>query len=167
YDAAMYALPYDDPIRKVLHAFKFGGSPYLAGPLAQLGEETLAPWLARRKGALVAPVPLHWRRLYWRGYNHSYLLAKRLAGKAGLRVEEGVLARIRNTDAQIGLNARQRGENVKGAFAVMAPAQVAGRDVVLFDDIITTGATVRECCKELWKAKPNSVAVAALCKTWD
>jgi len=167
FDAAMYALPYDDPIRKVIHAFKFSYSPYLAHPLAEMGNERLAPWLARRRGAVILPVPLHWRRLYWRGYNHAYLLASRLGRQAGLKVEEGVLRRTRNTDTQYGLTKKQRGENVKAAFAVKAPQMVAGRDIVLFDDIITTGATARECCKELWKAKPNSVTVAMLCKAGE
>jgi len=164
FDAAMYAIAYEGPIREVIHAFKFGQSPHLAGPLADMGMERLAPWLAQRRGAVIIPVPLHWRRLHWRGYNHAYLLASRLGRMAGLAVDEGLLRRARHTKQQYGLNREERGKNVKEAFSTPAPEKLAGRDVVLFDDIITTGATARECCKTLQKCKPNSVAVATLCK---
>ncbi|MDH4183080.1 MAG: ComF family protein [Nitrospinota bacterium] len=167
YGAAVYALAYEGPARDLIHAFKFGYSPYLAKPLAMLGRERLVPWLAARKGSVIVPTPLHWRRLYWRGYNHAYLLAVRLGRMAGLPVEEGLLTRTRHTAQQFGLSRDKRNENVKSAFKAPNPARVQGRDIILFDDIVTTGATVGECAKAIWKAKPNSVSVASLCKAGD
>lgn len=129
-----------------------------------MGIDRLLPWLSMKPGAVIVPVPLHWRRLYWRGFNHAYLLAARIGESAGLEVDEGLLVRTRNTTQQYGLNKKQRGKNVKGAFVAPFPERVAGKDIVIFDDIITTGATVAECGRALWKAGPKSVSVAALCK---
>jgi len=164
FDYAKYALSYEGPVRQVIHEFKFGQSPYLAGPLAEMGKDRLAPWLAARKDALIVPVPLHWRRLHWRGYNHAYLLAKKLADMAGLAVAEGALTRTRHTQHQFGLSREERGKNVKAAFTATRPEMLAGRDVIILDDIITTGATARECCDTVLKCEPNSVSIATLCK---
>jgi len=164
YDSAIYGLGYEGPVRELVHTFKFGNSPYLAQYLVELGGERLVPWLAGKKGAIMVPVPLHWIRLYNRGYNHAHLLSKKLAKNCGLYMGESFLVRTRYTKMQYGLNAQQRKDNVRAAFSAPHPGAIKGRDIVLFDDIITTGATARECCKALWKAKPNSVSLAALCK---
>lgn len=161
YDAACWALYYEGTARELVHAFKFAGRRGLAEPLARLAGEVLEPWLLARPGAVIVPAPLSWRRLYARGYNHAYLLARALARRTGHEVIEDAVRRVRHTPPQFGLNIKERAANVKGAFRVVKPAALEGRDVIVFDDILTTGATVTELAKMISKVKPASVAVAA------
>jgi ComF family protein len=165
FSASRYAFAYDDPIREVIHKFKFSSQPSLARPLARLGEDHLVPWLAANKGAVIIPVPLSVQRLRQRGYNHSFLLARELGLMAGLEVAEGVLRRIRNTTPQYGLSREKRLKNVKGAFALLNGESLEGRKVIVFDDIHTTGATIEEVCRTMAKSKPDDIMVATLCRT--
>jgi len=161
YDAACWALYYEGTARELIHAFKFSGRRGLAKTLARLAGEVLEPWLLARPGAVIVPAPLSWRRLYTRGYNHAYLLAEELARRTGHEVIEDAVRRVRHTPPQFGLTTSERAANVKGAFRVANPAALEGRDVIVFDDILTTGATVTELAKVINKAKPASVSVAA------
>ncbi len=167
YEALRFALIYSGPVRELFHAFKFQGQRRLAAPLAALGQGELAPWLREWPDAVIIPAPLAMRKLYTRGYNPSYLLAKILGSKAGLEVAEGALRRMRPTAPQFGLNTAQRAKNVKGAFKVHSPESIRGRRVIFFDDILTTGATVRECSRIIKKARPKALRVATLCRVED
>lgn len=164
YEQLRHALAYSGPVRDIIHAFKFSGRAHLWRGLAALAEERLLDWLSEWPGAMVIPVPLAPRKLFTRGYNPPYLLARHFADKAGLVMADGAIRRIRATTPQFGLNAGERAENVKGAFAIHDGRALEGRRVILFDDIFTTGATVRECVKTIRKAKPEAVRVAALCR---
>lgn len=124
----------------------------------------LAPWMARwmtRAGrelttacAVVVPVPLHPRRYLARRYNQSAELGRAISHETGLFFAPGALTRVKPTRRQVGLSASERQTNVRGAFAVPPEAeiQVAGRPVLLVDDVFTTGATVRAASKALLKA---------------
>ncbi|MBF0635400.1 MAG: ComF family protein, partial [Nitrospinae bacterium] len=101
-------------------------------------------------------------RLFFRGYNQSYLLAQHFAVKAGLEIADGALIRVKHTRPQYGLSREERGENVKGVFATRRRGIVEGAKILLFDDIFTTGATARECARTLIKSGAQSVRVAAL-----
>ena len=105
---------------------------------------------------LILPVPLHPKRLRERGFNQALLLAQDLAPA---KLQRDLLRRLRHTKPQAGLTPKERGENVKGAFAVTEPRQVAGKNLLLVDDVFTTGATVRECAKVLLKAGAARVEV--------
>ncbi|VAX21996.1 Competence protein F homolog, phosphoribosyltransferase domain; protein YhgH required for utilization of DNA as sole source of carbon and energy [hydrothermal vent metagenome] len=165
YEQARAALVYEGAVREMIHEFKYQGAPGLARPLAKLGEDKLAPWLAGYPGAVIIPVPLYRLKLFSRGYNPPYLLALHFARMAGLEVAEGnLLRRIRNTRPQFGLKADERIKNVKGAFKVVNRDDVKGRTVIVFDDVYTTGATMDACCKALKKAKPDKILVSALCR---
>jgi ComF family protein len=126
----------------------------------RVAEELLADAAVRAtlSGAhVLVPVPLHPRRRRERGFNQSGLLARALARPLGLRVAEDALARRQDTPPQTGLTAAQRRANVARAFVVRRRPAVAGRIVVLVDDVLTTGATARACARALVAAGATEV----------
>lgn len=149
----------------------------LAGRLVSLlkyGDRTdLAPWMARfmvQAGAeflgdadLLVPVPLHATRFLTRRFNQSAELARHVAIHSGVSFNPAVLKRRRATRQQVGLDAAGRQRNVNGAFVVPDEFQVEvhGRNIVLIDDVITTGATIDAACRALAKAKPARIDVLA------
>jgi len=110
---------------------------------------------------VLVPVPLHPRRERARGYNQAALLAYGVAGHLGLEVEEGFLARVRHTQSQSTLSAGERGDNVRGAFALRPGGARDPVRIVLVDDLVTTGETVSACAHALTEARPVSLAVLA------
>jgi ComF family protein len=152
--------PFEGPLRSLLHALKYEGRRRAA---RQLGEALAGEPGVRRllaADARLLPVPLHPARRRARGFNQAELLARALARHAaGCDVVTGVLARHRDTPSQTGLGAAQRRRNVRGAFAVRRPSLVAGRRLVLVDDVFTTGATARECARALHAADAREVCL--------
>ena len=121
------------------------------------------------KPVLVVPVPLHARKLRQRGFNQSELIAR-----AALKLSQDgdryvlsadALERRRETKSQIGLTRHQRRENLRGAFAVGKPQDVAGREILLVDDVFTTGTTASECARVLRRAGAAKVWVATVART--
>jgi ComF family protein len=109
------------------------------------------------------PVPLHWRRRLARGFNQSALLAQAASRRYGLRVLHAVRRR-RATSAQAGLSNAERRANVAGAFRVRRRRVVAGRRILLVDDVMTTGATASACAAALKRAGAGYVALLALAR---
>lgn len=149
-------------MREAIHHFKYHGKTALAAPLAKLLHEYLRPPSSQRFPQLsglphdefiaLIPVPLHpWRR-YRRGYNQSALLARELAPLLNVPTGE-ILRRTRHTTPQVGLSAKARLNNVKGAFAideaVVAQLKLQSGPVLLLDDVCTTSSTLRECAAVL------------------
>ncbi len=160
FDRARAAAVYDDVARRLVHGLKYRDRLELA--------RWMANWMARAGAGLlkaadvVVPVPLHRRRLWWRRYNQSALLAHVLAETAGKPAVHDALIRIRATAQQVGLSAEERDRNVRGAFRVTAEGRqyIAGRRVLLVDDVYTTGATVKAGTRALLRA--GAVAVDVL-----
>jgi ComF family protein len=164
FDRARAAMRYGDASRKLILAFKHGDRTDAA--------PALAAWLARAAGGLlgdcdvIAPVPLNRWRLLRRRYNQAALLAQALARRAGKPVAVDALRRLRATPSQGGLTAAQRRTNVRGAFAVRPrwADRIAGRGVLLVDDVMTTGATVEACARALRAAGAARVDVVTLAR---
>ncbi len=156
---AHYALILDGPSRALVHALKFEQVTRAAELLA----ERATP-VARLTGAgscdVAVAVPLHATRRRERGYNQSLVLATALSRRLGPEVLEGALMRRRPTCSQTGLDRPGRLRNVRGAFAA-APEKVAGRRVLLIDDVVTTGATLAEASDALLRAGAAGVAAFA------
>jgi len=159
YDRARAAVRYDDIARELVHRLKYGDrldlAPMLGQWMARAGRE-----LTSEADALV-PVPLHWRRLWARRFNQSAALAIAISNIAGVPVLHEALRRVRATVQQVGLDKSQRATNVQGAFKV-APdrkADVAGRRLILIDDVLTSGATLDACARALLRAGAAHVDV--------
>jgi len=113
---------------------------------------------------LLVPVPLHPRRLRERGFNQAILLGTLLAKTWQIPLARTALDRTRWTVPQIELHHAEREANVRGAFVVATPAAVAGKRVLLLDDVLTTGSTVSECSRMLRKAGANDIFVLAIAR---
>jgi ComF family protein len=160
---ARSATRYGEVAREALHAFKFGGRRALAAPLADLLAELRAS-LPVPVPDLVVPVPLHPRRMRERGFNQSLLLARRLGRAWNVPVHANVLARTIHTQPQTALSGEARRINVRAAFALRRPEAVAGRHVVLVDDVFTTGSTVTACVLCLKQGGASMVGVLTVAR---
>ncbi len=170
YRMARAAFRYDDHSRGLVLALKYGDRLETAIPLAE--------WMLRAGrrllGAadLIVPVPLHRSRLFSRRFNQSALLAQRLSEKSKIPYEPTVLRRVRRTPSQGSLTRRQRIANVKGAFSV-APRNrilIENRQILLIDDVLTTGATAESCVQALIRSGASDVdvlSVARVVQPWQ
>jgi len=167
YHRARAAARYDDVARALVHALKYGDrldlAPAMGRWMARAGHELLSD-----ADALV-PVPLHWRRLWARRFNQSALLAKTISGETGVAVADMVLRRFKATAQQVGLSQAERARNVQGAFRVPEEcrAAVAGRRLVLIDDVLTSGATSDACARALLRAGAQSVDLLVFARVVD
>lgn len=113
---------------------------------------------------LVIPVPLHWRRLWWRGFNQAALLAAEIASRLNLPLDTTAITRRRFTTPQTSRHHDDRIRNVRRAFVVAHPERIQTRRVLIVDDVMTTGATVDECAHVLLRAGAASVDVFTLAR---
>jgi ComF family protein len=169
---------YDDDLREMLHLLKYEGVHGLAEPLGEKLAEAIGSLeeeagLAGRAGGelVVVAVPLYGAKSRQRGFNQSQMLAeaaikslKRTRSAWKVRASHRALRRVRRTETQFGLTPKERRENLRGAFKVKDRAAIAGREVLLIDDIYTTGATARECSAVLRRAGAEKVWVATLAR---
>jgi ComF family protein len=142
---------HDGPVARAIHRFKYEDHPELAAPLAELLASESPSFLSQAP-ALVLALPLHPQRFRERRYDQAQLLAGALARATGRQAPVGLLARARETRRQVGLSESERALNMAEAFTA-SPA-VAGREVLLVDDVLTTGATVRAAASALRQARP-------------
>src|SRR4051812_43131940 len=159
FDRLRAAVAYGEVARAVALKLKYGGRPGVA--------ETLARFMRRRleadAEALLVPVPLHRWRIWKRGYNQAALIAGALARSTGRPLALDLLVRTRATPPLQGLGRRERAEAVRGAFAVREAGKgaVRGREILLIDDVFTSGATAGACARALKRA--GAARVGILC----
>ncbi len=167
YHRARAAVRFDEISRTLVHALKYGDrldlAPMMGRWLGQAGRELLAD-----ADALV-PVPLHWRRRWARRFNQSAMLAAAVSTASGVPIVAGALKRVKPTAQQVGLTRSERAANVQGAFRVPpdGKAAVAGRRLVLVDDVLTSGATVEGCARALLRAGAANVDVLVFARVAD
>lgn len=156
---------YDGVLKQALHRLKFSRKKSLAGPLGVLLVKYLSqlPALPVDEFDCVVPVPLHSRRLRQRGYNQAELLAQVVNRYYEVPVVEA-LQRTRETHPQFDLPREARLTNVSGAFRVALPGAVYNKNIILLDDIYTTGSTAAECCRTLKIAGAQRVEVVTLAR---
>jgi ComF family protein len=155
---------FEGPLRTAIHRLKYRGrrgaartlGHLLVAPAQSLGLPRAAP------APVVVPVPLHAQRQRERGYNQAALLARPLAERLGLAYEPALLRRVKATPSQVGLDRRRRRENVRGAF--VATGSLAGRHVLLVDDLATTGSTLASAAQACLDAGAAAVYAVTLAR---
>ena len=160
WDCALAALDYTFPVDVLVQRFKFNRNMACGEALA--GELGQAIGLSLSGSAVpdcIAPVPLHRLRQAVRTFNQSELLARHLGRRLGIPVDHRLLCRVRKTQAQSGLDARSRRRNTRGAFHCRYNRAQGLRHVALVDDVMTTGATVEACARELRRAGIGEISV--------
>lgn len=166
---AVAAFDYAPPWDHLIARFKFHAGLDLAPVFAD--RLVAAAGAAAGAGAttptVLLPVPLSKARLRERGYNQAWELARRVGRALGVRADAGLLLRVRDTPHQIALPIERRAGNVRGAFAIDARrrAELAGQDVALVDDVMTTGATGAEAARELLAAGAAGVQIWVVART--
>lgn len=149
---------YEDTIREAIHLLKFSGIRRLGRPLG-----ALVAGLEFPEADAVVPVPVGRRGLRERGFNQSALIAKAVSKQRGLPLRIGLLYKCKETPPQVGLSARERLTNLRGAFDTRG--RLRGERVLLIDDVMTTGATAAECSKTLLGAGAKEVYVATAARS--
>ena len=160
FDAAYSFGAYEGALRELIHLFKFEGVRTLARPLAGF---LLAALPRDVRLDAVAPMPLHWRRYWQRGFNQSGLLAAEIGRRSGIPVVRAI-RRVRATVPQAGLTSAKRRANVARAFVPVRGGSAQGLRVLLVDDVLTTGATAAACSRALRSAGAAYVAVLTLAR---
>ncbi len=158
------ALQFAGTTRELIHKFKYSGKVMLRNPLALLTASCLDAVAIDFSADLIVPVPLHKKRLRQRGFNQAVLLGEILSKSWGVALQRNNLQRSRWTEPQVNLSASARAENVKGAFTLTAPEEIAGKRILLVDDVYTTGSTVKECAKVLKKGGASAVAIITVAR---
>ena len=162
---------YEGELKALIHLLKFNQVRPAAGVLGRILSQAIAGVEPHLPGGLISvvPVPLHAGKQRQRGFNQAEMIAKsalrNFARPERFELCTGVLVRRRETESQIGLTRHQRRENLRGAFSVADPARVAGRNVILVDDVFTTGTTVSECARVLRRAGAQAVWVVTVART--
>jgi ComF family protein len=163
---------YDRTLMQAIHCFKYRGKIQMARPFGMLLFAAFIRFWDIGNINLVVPVPLHIRRLRTRGFNQAYLLVRNWRQLAmtfnidmlDITIDRNVLVRSKWTEPQTGLGRKKRMKNIKDAFKVNDRSKVAGKRILLVDDVLTTGATVNECAKTLISNGAKRVDVLTLAR---
>ena len=145
-------------------ASKYDDYWLLAKPIALCMVEKLLELNFIPEKSLLIPIPLHKTRQRERGYNQSELICKFMSKFHAFPFDNSLIKRIRYTKTQTNLNAEERMRNVSGAFQIQNSKQLAGKAVILIDDVLTTGATANACAQEIRKLSPESIFVFTAAK---
>ncbi len=150
---------YEQTLQRAIQQFKFNQKVGLDRSLSNLMVQNIAPNLTID---LIIPVPLHQQKLQDRSYNQALLLARQIASQIKVPVSHKHLLKLVDTKSQQGLSARKRIKNLQKAFSVAG--DLKAKNILLVDDVMTTGATVNACCRALKEAGANSIHVAIIAR---
>ncbi len=160
--SSLYIFEKDKTFQDIIHSIKYN-KKFLAGVLlGRLLAESLEEKINSWKIDLIIPVPLHHLKKAERGYNQSEYIAKGISKRLGIRMQNNVIRRVRYTQSQTTMSLKEREQNIARAFKVKHKKAITGKNILLVDDIITTGATVKECGKIL---KDNGAKLVYACST--
>lgn len=151
-------------IQRVIHRMKYSDLPEWG---MELGRQAVLDWRDETffgEMDVIIPIPLHPRRMHERGYNQSEYIARGISEFTGIPIDTSHLTRVRNTPKQALQDGEGRKTNVEGAFAVNHPEQLYHKRILVVDDLITTGETMRACLQAMRVIRGAQISVFALCK---
>jgi ComF family protein len=148
---------YDGVLKKAINLFKYQGVKRLAKPLSDMIIKMQLP-----KVEVLIPVPLFKTRLKQREFNQSALIASHLSKFLDIEILINCLIKVKDTAPQVGLSSRERLRNIRNAFRVSRENLIKGKDILLIDDVVTTGSTIRECSRVLKHAGASDIYVISL-----
>lgn len=158
---SLYSFEKDTAVQQLIHSAKyekrFQNGYFLGKLLGQKIQNCLPDWQID----FIVPVPLHRLKKTERGYNQSYYISKGISKVTNIRVEEKLLKRIRYTESQTLLTMTERQHNVKNAFKVTSDKKIQGRNILIIDDVITSGSTISECAKVLLHSGAEKVYIGS------
>lgn len=158
--SSLYIFEKDKTFQDIIHSIKYS-KKFLAGVLlGRLLADSLEDKINSWEIELIIPVPLHHLKKAERGYNQSEYIAKGISKRSGIRMQNNVIRRVRYTQSQTTMSLEEREENIAKAFKVKLKKKIKGKNLLLVDDVITTGATVKECGKVL---KENGAKLVYAC----
>ncbi len=160
----LYIFKYGENIRKTILKYKFNEKAYLYKTFVNflLKNENFFEFI--KKYDKIVPVPISKKRYKERGYNQSYLIAKEIAKNTNIELENNCLFKVKNITEQSKLNKEEREMNIQGVYILKNKERLFSKNVILLDDIYTTGSTVNECCRILKQANPKSIGVFTIAK---
>ena len=157
---------YQTTLQQAIHFFKFEKKEVLARHLIQQINAHIPLDCNITEYDFILPIPIHKKRQRERGFNQATLLANGIAKAGGVPILTNTLVRHRHTVAQSSLDREARQQNLIGAFEIRKPDTLRGKRLLIFDDVFTTGATIREAVSELWTADPAEIDVLTLARTF-
>ncbi len=159
FDIARAVGPYDDPYRITTKVLKFMGRKHLAYQMGHLMVKKIKEEPRFGKIDLIVPVPISPKGLQRRGFNQTDLLAQQISKELGIRMDSTVIHRVKETPSQTELSREEREKNLLCAFEINEPERVANQEILLVDDVYTTGSTGRECTRTLLDAGAVRVCI--------
>ncbi len=149
--------------RRIIYHIKYWGHPEIGTHMAQFYAEELKTDTSFFDTVdAIIPVPLHWRRQLKRHYNQSHYIARGISKRTNIPILKNVMKRVKNNPSQARKKGLERKENVEGIFLLQHPERIAGKHILLIDDVVTTGSTLASCAQELAKVPNVKISVLTL-----
>ena len=159
-----YIFKYDSIIRNLIIDYKFNEKPYLYRSILEFINKYQKEYIQFKIYDIIIPVPISKKRNRERGYNQSLLIAKGMAQNKNIKLRNNVISKAKNNNTQSKLNKEERAENVKNVYKIANNKEIIDKNILLIDDIFTTGATLNECSKMLKQANAKKVDVLTIAK---
>ena len=157
-----YIFEKDKELQHIIHALKYDKKFHIGIFLGKSLGEYFKSQFQSWNISMIVPIPLHHLKKAERGFNQSYYIAKGISSQTSIAIKSNVMKRMRFTQSQTTMTLKEREENVEGAFKVRKTENIKGKNILLVDDVMTTGATINECGKVLLDAGANRIYAATV-----